>query len=93
MNGNRANSPRLNKTDGKSGMSPAGPSTTGSHGNASVAPAAAAEMPANISVEFVLRRHPNVDPDVAVDAQDATPLTKMCQLPSRRSGVNIPTVA
>jgi hypothetical protein len=74
-------------------MSPPGPSRTGSHGENSVASAEANARPANISVVFARARHPKVEPDVAVEAQDCTPPTKVCQVLSRRAAVNNAAVA
>ncbi len=93
MNGNRAKCPRWNKADGNCGIRPPGPSRTGSQGNCSTVSAIAAESPANISVVFALRKQLKVDPDVAVEAQDETPLTKFCQSVSPRSAVNYAEVA
>jgi hypothetical protein len=76
----------LNNTEGRSGMSPPGPSMTGSHGNCSIAAAIADEMPWNISVVFAERKHANVEPDFARDAQDGTPATNVSHPASRCSG-------
>jgi hypothetical protein len=86
MNGTRANLPCENNLDGTSGYNPPGPSIVGKKGNCSGDFVTAFIIPEYISISPAFRKQSKVSPEVAAEAQDATPATKFSQLPSLRLG-------
>lgn len=93
MNGIFAKLPRANTREGRSGYNPPGPSIVGSNANCSGDLPSALRRPVKISLELACWRQSKVWPEVALDAHEATPVTKFSQSISRRAARKLSELA